>query len=635
MVFRKDKKGTLLLVLLPSKGYICSMFRILCFLLFTTVLIAPAIAQDTAVDNETEKDSILLLSSSNSIYSSKFSFRNVDFTSLDNLHHYRNYRTRFPVAHLGNNGLAFNYYDYQNPYYGIYGAAPAYSNYFFVKENINFYQTNKPLTNFGYMIGAEGESYLKLFHTQNFGKSLNIAATYHRLHSEGFYFRQLARQSLFNTSVNYTGRDSSYSAKAFFAYNSVEAFENGGLNVPDTADVSNTNADLLSIQLEKAESITRNHSYYLSHSLDLSSVFGIPKGIAALEHEFHYSKIFRRYKDQLDSPNSIYDHFYINQGSTYDSTYAREYYNSIGISLLSGLLTVQYKNLDARYFQNFIVQEDIQSEFAILRSQGLFGKFNYGIYVEKGLSGYSEKALNSRAYINYGLKNKDKLHFQLNYIKRRPDIFLQLYRANHLFYDTSFSQVISLQPSIEYQSRKWKTTLKIGLNQIDNYIYFDSSATSQQLQESLFNPYIRLGHKLNIGSKVVMENSVLYQQNDQEEYIVLPSLLSTNTLYYQNLFFKGSMLFQSGFEFKWIDDYTAIGYFPESNRIHLLQKGERLGDIKQLDFFVNAKIDDRFRLSIKIENLTGNNYNLNDFRIDDYPVPGKVYKIILSWALVN
>src|SRR5690606_7707660 len=141
--------------------------------------------------------------------------------------------------------------------------------------------------------------------------------------SEGFYFRQLARQSLFNTSTNLTSRDSAYQAKAFFAYNSVEALENGGLNVPDTADISNINADLLSINLENAASITQNHSYYLGHSLDLSSIFGFSKNIASLEHEFHYAKIFRRYTDQTDSSNLVYDRFYLNNSQTYDSTYAR------------------------------------------------------------------------------------------------------------------------------------------------------------------------------------------------------------------------------------------------------------------------------------------------------------------------
>src|SRR5690606_28456894 len=114
------------------------MFRMICFFLVTSCSIAFIHAQDTTGVAETEKDSVLLLSSVNSIYKAGLLFKKLDFTQLDAHHHYRNYRTKLPVAHLGNNGLGFQHYDYQNPYYGIYGAAPAYSNYFFKKENIDF-----------------------------------------------------------------------------------------------------------------------------------------------------------------------------------------------------------------------------------------------------------------------------------------------------------------------------------------------------------------------------------------------------------------------------------------------------------------------------------------------------------------
>lgn len=611
------------------------MFRIICFLFFWGVCINFLIAQDTTALLQTEKDSIVLLSSESNIYQQDILFKKVELANLNGFQHYRNYRTALPVAHLGNNGLAYNYYGYQNPDYGIYGAAPAYSHYFFKKENINYYQTNMPITNFGYMIGAEAESYLKLFHTQNFGKYLNISANYHRLHSEGFYFRQLARQSLFNTTANFTTRDSSYKAKAFFAYNSVEAFENGGLNVPDTADISNTNADLLSIALQNAESITQNHSYFFGHTLDLSSIFGFSEGIAALEHEFHYTKIFRRYTDQADSSNAIYDHFYFNNSKTYDSTYAREYYNTFGISFLSGLFSVQYKRMDGRYFQNFLLQENIQSEFFIVKSLGKIRSFNYGIYLEKGFSGFSKKALNFRSFASLNRKNGDKIELQFNYSKKRPAIFLTKYKVNHLFYDANFKQVISMQPSLQYHSKNWNTSIKVGLNEIENFIYFDSSASSQQINEVVFNPYVKVSNKLNIGSKMVLNNEILYQQIDKNDLLALPNLVSSHALYYQNIFFKETMLFQTGFEFHWVDDYTSIAYFPESNRMHLLQTGKKLGEIKQLDFFVNARIDNRFRLCIKLENLSGNSNNLNDFRVVGYPIPGKVYKVVLSWLLVN
>lgn len=608
-------------------------------LLFSGVNIVFCHAQTSTLESDnkadTHEDSVFLLSASVSSYQLSLAFDTVDFTRLDGFQNYRNHHTSLPVAHMGNNGLGYNFYEYRSEDKGIFNVSPAYSNYFFDKENIAFYRAGKPLTLFGYMMGAKSESYLKLFHTQNLGKYLNISANYHRLHSEGFYHRQLARQSLFNTTANFTSRDSAYAVELFFAYNSVEAFENGGLNVPDTVDASDLDPDLISINMDAASSITQNHSYYLGHSFDLAPLFGFSKDFISLEHTFHYSKIFRRYLDKADSSSALYRDFYLSENKTYDSTYAREFYNSFGLSFFSGLLSVHYKRLDGRYFQNHLVNEDLESEFVLLKSTSSWNSFRYGVVLQEGLSGYSKNDLKAEVQLSLKLDNLDKIEFNAIYEQKRPNVFLERYKSNHLFYDTVYLSIASLQPRIEYASKAWKTNFEVGLNHITNHIYFDSSASSNQFEGAISNPYIRISNRIEIGSKVIISSEVLYQQVDKSDYLPLPNLVSKHSLYYENVFFKESMLFQTGFQFQWVDDYAGVGYFPESNRIHLLQTGSPLGDLKQIDFFVNARIDNRFRLSLKLENLTGNDYNLNDFRVNGYPIPGKVYKIILSWALVN
>jgi len=115
----------------------------------------------------------------------------------------------------------------------------------------------------------------------------------------------------------------------------------------------------------------------------------------------------------------------------------------------------------------------------------------------------------------------------------------------------------------------------------------------------------------------------------------LPSFISSHSLFYENVFFKEAMLLQFGFDFYWISEYRGYAYLPESNRFYLNPNREKLGNSYQVDFFVNARINRNFKLGLKMENLTAENYEPARMRIQDYGIPGRVYKISLSWALLN
>lgn len=603
----------------------------LCIFLFFTMVCASLNAQNS----NSEKDSISIYRATVKSHKIQLDFKEFEFQNLDAFQKYRKTPQFLPYAHQGNYGLPFHSYQYRKASLGVQEVAPASSPYFWNPRNIHYYQTNRAFTEAQYLIGAEEETYLKLLHTQNFGKSLNIAFNYHRANSEGFYSRQLATNALFNTSLNFRSKDSAYTVLAHFSYNNVENFENAGLFVPDTFDANEVNPDLISTKLRRAESIAKNHSYYLRQKYDLSRPLGIKINSIALEHEFHYQKTYRRYSDNSNPANSFYKNFYYNDKETYDSTYARDYYNTVGLSFFSDLISFHFKSRDLHFFQNFLIQEDLYTHYIIARSSKRMGNFNYSIDFQKGLSGYYIKGMVISSKFNYSFKNKDLLCLNILFDRYRPDLFLNKYRANHIRYDTNFVGVRNLNPELSYLSRKLKANIRIGLNQSKNYIYFDTTAQPIQYTNELLNPYVEFSNKMRFLSKLNLHNAILYQQFSNDTIMPLPSLISSHSIFYENIFFKNAMLLQIGFDFYWISEYEGYAYFPESNRFHLNNRDKKLGNTYQVDFFVNARINRNFKLGLKVENLSGENYIPSQMRIHDYAIPGVAYKINLSWALLN
>ena len=68
---------------------------------------------------------------------------------------------------------------------------------------------------------------------------------------------------------------------------------------------------------------------------------------------------------------------------------------------------------------------------------------------------------------------------------------------------------------------------------------------------------------------------------------------------------------------------------------HLRPQQEVLGNIQQLDFFLNLGLSEAARIMFKFENLLLPSFSENSFRIQDYPIPGRVLKVGLSWRMLN
>ena len=84
-----------------------------------------------------------------------------------------------------------------------------------------------------------------------------------------------------------------------------------------------------------------------------------------------------------------------------------------------------------------------------------------------------------------------------------------------------------------------------------------------------------------------------------------------------------------------IGEYNGYAFSPEQGQFYLNASGQKLGNIQQLDLFVNFGVTANGRLFIKMENVLEPTYSQASERIYQYPNPGRALKFGFSWKMIN
>jgi hypothetical protein len=112
----------------------------------------------------------------------------------------------------------------------------AYDTYLFNLDETRFYNTTKPYTELGYLLGGHAEQMINLVHTQNVTKTLNLAFQYRLINAPGYYQNQVTNHNNYRFSVWYLSKNKRYQAFLDIVGSKLQAGENGGLRNPHDLD---------------------------------------------------------------------------------------------------------------------------------------------------------------------------------------------------------------------------------------------------------------------------------------------------------------------------------------------------------------------------------------------------------------
>jgi hypothetical protein len=161
-------------------------------------------------------------------------------------------------------------------------------------------------------------------------------------------------------------------------------------------------------------------------------------------------------------------------------------------------------------------------------------------------------------------------------------------------------------------------TASVQLSTLKDHLYFKDVATITNQQiiapaqygKTINYVSVKVIKEFTFG-KFALDNTVLYQKVDQQDNILnVPELVTRNTIYFTDRFFKKALFLQTGVTFNYFTNYLANDYNPVIGEF-FVQNKKQIGNFPNLDFFINAKIQ-RTRIYIKAEHfnsaVTGNDF---------------------------
>lgn len=562
-------------------------------------------------------------------------FEELKYYDLDFFQNYRTFRGNSPVARSGNLGLPLHYFDSIFSVTGIEAISGAYLPYLTRRENIKLYDTNKPFTSLSYVTGAEKEQQFSVLHTQNFGQRMNISFQYDRITSEGFFAQQLTNHTKFTGNIRYTSFNKRFESIAYYAISSLEAQENGGVFI-DSVNNPDDNTVLLDVNLRSSQNQVKYRAigfineYAIFKNIDSSNHSRIFLG-----HELEFNKTSRGYSDIISNNGSFFDNNFLDTIQTNDSISARELSNSFYVSLFDKSLKVGAKSSSFEYFQNFLVEEDISSEYSFISYSNNYKDYLIEVLGEKGLSGYHKSEYDiSASFQFFGLK-RFVLNGGILANSKRPNPLMETTRLNHIFYNENLDNIETAQLSVGVSDSITKTNLQVSFNQYNNWLYYNEESRAVNYDNSISVLRVRLTNKTEIFKNLFVYNNLTFQSANVDSIIPIPNFLTYSSLYYQSDFFEHLLRCQIGVDFYYISEFNRLRYNPSLAQFNREQNNQLAGSNTQLDVFLNVRIKKSAKVFLKMENILQAQFSEDSYRIQDYPIPGRALKVGIYWRMLN
>ncbi|MDB5249949.1 MAG: hypothetical protein JWQ40_4343 [Segetibacter sp.] len=601
--------------------------------------------------------------------------RNLDTTVTDFL-------TRFPIpAHyvtLGNFGTAarsllFN----PNLKPGFDAGFHAFDIYKFRFEDTKFYQTTRPYTELGYMLGSKAEQMINLTHTQNIRPNFNMALQYRLINSPGNLQNQNTSHNSYRINGNYQSRNKRYSVYGIFTANKLLSSENGGIQ-RDTLlnDYRYTNRYLIPTRLAGDTNPSRNpfntrvttgnvynetnfllrqqYDFGQSDSLIVndSTVVRLFYPRFRLQHNFIFSKQQYEFRDLFEGSNKTNDYLtFFKRAIPNDSIMYRDTWKSIQNDF--SIISFPEKNNLNQFIKAGITLENLSGTFGNL-SQKYHNIFLNGEYRNRtrnqkwdleGVGQFYFNGVNSGDYaaqVNLKRVISKKLgYLELGFqnVNRSPSF---IFRPESMF-PLTFNGSLNKENLTRISGSLTNDALNFSLSGdyylVSNYTYADSFFSATQ-EGTLFNVlHLAAKKKFKLTKYLNLYSEVHLQQKAGNPPVNLPLLFTSNRLQFEGVYYK-NMLYAIGVEVRYHTPYKADNYSPFLGQF-FYQDSYTVNNRPEVNAFFNFRIK-TFKAFVRAENINtlGTNtgsigFNKNNFTAQYYPQQGFWFRLGIWWTFIN
>ncbi len=543
-------------------------------------------------------------------------------------------------------------------------------------DRVRFFNTTRPYTELGYVLGSRTEQIIEVMHTQNLKPNWNILLQYRLISSPGFFKNQKSNHNNYLITSWFQSKNRRYNNYFVIVGNALQSEENGGIkndknyiddpvfndrfNIPtklggdaqfgtnffnSKMNTGNRYTDL-TIMMRQQFDLGRKDSIVSDSTV-------IPLFFPRLR--FEYTALYSRYKfrfiDYAD-PDSTY----------YEDNYSITLQNNDSLNFYDQWTDIQndfsiYQFPDAKNLQQFIkVGAFIQNLQGELQSQkrSFYNIAVHGEYRNKTKDKKWDMAAAGKLYIN-GLNSGDYNAFvnlkrfagkRLAYIElgfqntnRTPSFIFDSRSSFYLDDPKNLKKENITRLSASFFQPSFALKVSGDYFLVSNYTYITNFYKVQQ-EETVFNLLQLSVEKIfRLGKRWVWRSEIYFQQKAGNVALNVPLIFTRNRIGYEgNLGFK-NLDIAIGVEGRYHTPYKPDNYSPLLGKF-FYQDSLRISNLPDITGYVHFRIRS-FKTYFRAENLntiTGKNgfgFRNNSFGVPGYPYPGLVIRLGIYWSFVN
>ncbi len=563
-------------------------------------------------------------------------------TTIHNWHRFQ-YPPRYEYGYhdLGNIGTAINPVFPQTP--EVIGASSGFTLYDLYAtdpNDVKYYDTKSPYSNFKIIWGGKGRSVTHANYTRNIDERSNMFFDYRGM----FIDKQIGRQGRGDRNVqginyrmggNYATKNLRYQLYGNFTRNRQAVSESGGVFVDDENDLAAFFDDSRrQPNLPDAETSELRTNYQLYHQ------YKIKEGLQVY-HEYN------RYKQQNDFPvvqtNDVFFDSAVDSISTLDRSKIVYRQNEFGVkgdwgkSFYNFYYKVKDINFDYAYLSPDSVETDLLENYVGVNLR--FGNDSVS-YIEA----YGEYLLDGNFRLGGSIRNS-WFEAEGSTSLTQPTFMQRGYRGRYdEWLNSDFDDPITT-------SVKGKLLLNYGpfsiqpaasYTLLNNYIYFEDKSTSEarnisptqvSSEISILTGEVRLSvdflRHMNFSAEAVYTNV----SGGSAQAVQVPDLLTNAQVYYTRISFNGNLQWQLGVDAHWKTAYFADGYDPAIMQF-FVQDASEIPEYPIIDVFFNAKMN-RGRFFLKYNNLYEIANGTGYFATPGYPGQGPIFDFGFDWTFYD
>ncbi len=373
--------------------------------------------------------------------------------------------------------------------------------------------------------------------------------------------------------------------------------------------------------------------------------------VTSFIHTMKVERAARRYLS-LSEKEDFYKDTYINKNSlsSNDTTRYLSVKNTFGIALLEGFNKYAQAGLTG-FISHELRQYNLMNKDSISTDKYTENE----VYVGGELSRKNGKLLHYSAIGEVGmlkesigqfrLKGNLDLNFRLfkdtvtlvargNISNTLPSFYMRHYHSNHFYWDNdNLSKEFKTRLEGELSIKRLGTNIKVAVENVKNYTYFNSEAIPQQHSGSIQILGATLSQNLKAGN-LHLDNEVSYQKSGNNSIIPLPDLSLYHNLYLETKLSKKVLSLQLGADVRYFSKYYAPAYTPAIGNYNLQDETSatavKIGGYPIVNLYANLHLK-RTRFFVMFYHVNQGSGGANSFYVPHYPINPRMFKFGLSW----